>query len=140
MRLLFVQDNGLNESLAITDVSSVLKQKGVDTDIVLTREENLGRYVKINKPEVVVIAAGIFNCEWALSNAKIVKSVFRKAKVNKASKIYEHGISLEKTAKLLGVTMWELQVYAGQKSIHDAPLTQTMNTKSRIKLAMEMFG
>jgi len=30
-----------------------------------------------------------------------IKDVFRKARINKASKIYEHGISMEKTAKLL---------------------------------------
>jgi len=32
---------------------------------------------------------------------RYIQDVFRKAEINKASKIYEHGISLEKTAKLL---------------------------------------
>ena len=70
---------------------------------------------------------------------KYIQDVFRKAKINKASKIYDHGISLEKTAKLLGVTMWELQSYAGQKHVPDMSLSETMNTKSRIKMVMEMF-
>jgi len=70
-----------------------------------------------------------------------IKDVFRKASVNKASKIYEHGISMEKTAKLLGITMFELASYAGQKEeISDIPLSKTLDVKSRIKLAMEMFG
>ena len=69
-----------------------------------------------------------------------IQDVFRKAQINKASKIYEHGISMEKTAKLLGITLFELASYAGQKpEISDAPLNKTVDVKSRIKLAEEMF-
>ena len=70
---------------------------------------------------------------------KYIQDVLRKASINKASKIYEHGISLEKTAKLLGITMWELSNYAGQTWISDMNFGKTMDVKQRIKLAMEMF-
>lgn len=69
-----------------------------------------------------------------------IQDVFRKASINKASRIYEHGISMEKTAKLLGITMFELASYAGQTGISDVRESKTMDVKSRIKLAMEMFG
>ena len=69
-----------------------------------------------------------------------IKDVFWKARINKASKIYEHGISMEKTAKLLGITMYELASYAGQATREDVPLENTMDVRKRIKLAMEMFG
>ena len=69
-----------------------------------------------------------------------IKDVFRKARINKASRIYEHGISLGQTAKLLGITQFELASYAGQTGIPDAPLGQTLSTKSRIKFAMDLFG
>jgi len=71
---------------------------------------------------------------------KYIKDVFRKASINKASRIYEHGISMEKTASLLGITMFELASYAGQTGISDIPISKTMEVKARIKLAMEMFG
>ncbi len=70
---------------------------------------------------------------------RYIRDVFIKAKINKASRIYEHGISMEKTSKLLGITMWDLAGYAGQTGISDVPLSQTMNIKSRIKLAEEFF-
>lgn len=70
---------------------------------------------------------------------RYIQDIFRKAKINKASKIYEHGISMEKTAGLLGITMFELANYAGQTNIPDIPENKTMNIKSRIKLAEEMF-
>ncbi len=69
-----------------------------------------------------------------------IKDVFRRASINKASRIYEHGISMEKTASLLGITMFELAEYAGQTGISDVPESKTLGVKSRIKLAMEMFG
>ena len=68
-----------------------------------------------------------------------VQDVFAKASINKASKIYEHGISMGKTASLLGVSQYELANYAGTKDISDAPLGNTLNVKDRIKLAMGMF-
>ncbi len=68
-----------------------------------------------------------------------IQDVFRKARINKASKIYEHGISMEKTAKLLGITLYELASYAGQARMDDVPLENTLEVKKRIKLAEEMF-
>lgn len=71
---------------------------------------------------------------------KYIQEVFRSAEINKASRLYEHGISLEQTAKLLGVTMYELADYAGKTGIGDVPVSQTMDSRARVKLAMEMFG
>lgn len=69
-----------------------------------------------------------------------VQDVFRKAQINKASKIYEHGISMEQTANLLGVTLFELASYAGQKPEGaEVSLTNTLDVKSRIKTAMGLF-
>ena len=70
---------------------------------------------------------------------KYVKEVLRNAEISKASRIYEHGISMEQTASLLGISQYELAEYAGKTGIPDVPENRTKNTKSRIKLAMEMF-
>jgi hypothetical protein len=70
---------------------------------------------------------------------KYIQEVFMKAQINKASRIYEHGISMEKTAKLLGITLWDLASYAGQTGIADVNLGKTMEIKNRIKIAEEIF-
>lgn len=69
-----------------------------------------------------------------------LKDMFQKAKINKASKVYEHGISMEKTANLLGISLWEIAEYTGQSNIHDLNLTKTLDIKKRIKNAMEIFS
>ncbi|MBU0957356.1 MAG: hypothetical protein KKF56_00950 [Nanoarchaeota archaeon] len=70
---------------------------------------------------------------------KQIKEVFRKASINKASKIYEHGISLEQTAKLLGLSIWEISEYAASK-LETPKITATIKPKDRLKNAMEFFS
>jgi len=77
----------------------------------------------------------------SISNIKpIIQDVIRKASINKASKIYEHGISMEQTANILGITQWELSEYAGQTNIAEVPLNKTQDVKQRAKMAMEFFS
>ena len=70
---------------------------------------------------------------------KYVQQVFHDAKINKASRIYAHGISMAQTAKLLGLTQFDLADYIGETETNEAPQVKTMTPKKRIKLAMEMF-
>ena len=69
-----------------------------------------------------------------------IRDVFYKAELNKASKIYEHGISLEQTATLLGVSLWDLSSYVGQSTMIESRLNQSMPIKKRIKIAEDIFG
>jgi hypothetical protein len=68
-----------------------------------------------------------------------IQDVLKKASINKGSKIYEHGISLEQTSKLLGITQWELSDYIGQRSV-DVKQVQTIDVKKRAKMALEFFS
>ena len=70
---------------------------------------------------------------------KYVKEVLRNAEISKASRIYEHGISMEQTANLLGISLYELADYVGKTGISDVPENYTRTTKDRIKIAMEIF-
>jgi len=68
-----------------------------------------------------------------------IQDVFRKAELNKALKIYEHGLSAQQTAELLGVSLWDLSSYIGQSSISEAH-EQGISVKERIKIAEEFFS
>jgi len=70
---------------------------------------------------------------------KYILEVFRKASINKASRIYEHGISMEKTAKLLGISIWELAEYSGTTGISNVSLGKTIDIQSRIKIVNDIF-
>ncbi len=68
-----------------------------------------------------------------------IQDVFEKAKINKASRIYEHGISMETTASLLGITMFDLAGYSGQTGISDVSVSRTLDVRQRIKTAVQFF-
>jgi predicted RNA-binding protein len=70
---------------------------------------------------------------------KYIEEVFRQASINKASRIYEHGLSMEQTANLLGIGLYELAEYVGKTGISEVPQGKTMDVRDRIKIAMEIF-
>ena len=72
--------------------------------------------------------------------SRYIKDVFAKAEINKAFKLYEHGLSTEKTAELLGVSLWDMASYIGQSHIGDAKIAVSMPVKDRVKIAEEVFG
>jgi len=90
------------------------------------------------RKNIKVIRSAIGKLSGELKNS--IEEIFRRASINKASKIYEHGTSMERTANLLGVTLYDLASYAGEKGVPDVPEGKTVNVKSRVKLAMDMFS
>lgn len=105
----------------------------LDKSIEDIESQDFGRF----REDFKMIRASIENISGKLK--KYVKELFRNAEISKASRIYEHGISMEQTANLLGISLYELAEYAGKTGISDVPESKTMNTKERIKLAVEMF-
>ena len=72
--------------------------------------------------------------------AEYVGDIFRKAEINKSFKLYEHGLSAEQTAKLLGVSLWDLASYIGQSTISESSISESLPVKTRIKYAEEIFS
>jgi hypothetical protein len=77
--------------------------------------------------------------EFSVDFKHYIQEVVRKAEINKASKLYEHGISLGQTANLLGLTTWELAEYTGQGKSAEVKFNRTMDEKSRVKMALDFF-
>jgi len=69
-----------------------------------------------------------------------IKDVFRKAEINKAFRMYEHGISSERTAELLGISLWDLSTYIGQSSVSDSTVAINIPIRKRIKMTESFFG
>lgn len=107
---------------------------GLDGIIKALSRNDINRFRK----EINFIRNTIQNLSGNLKN--YIGEVFRKAQINKASRVYEHGISMEQTAKILGISVWELAEYAGGTGIGDVNLALTMPIKQRIKIVEEIFG
>ncbi len=66
-----------------------------------------------------------------------IQQVIEQARIKKASKLHEHGISIARTAELLGLSQWELQSYIG-KTVTDVP-SDGMKLTERLRRARELF-
>ena len=74
MRILFIQDNGYNESLGIISISAVLKAGGHDCDILIASEENnLLEKIKEYKPDMVAFSLMTGVHEWGIEFARRLK-------------------------------------------------------------------
>ena len=68
-----------------------------------------------------------------------IQQVIRQAEVKKGSRIYEHGISLARTAEILGISQWELSSYIGHTTISDSEF-ERVPIKQRLQFARGLFG
>ncbi len=69
-----------------------------------------------------------------------IQDVLHKAKINKASRLYEHGLSIGRTASLLGVSRYELMDYIGKTYIADVQENKTITAKKRLETARGIFS
>ena len=80
MKVLFVQDNAINESLALTELAGLLRKQGHDYDVLIEREENsLLKSADSYDPSIVIIPTSITKPEWGISTARKIKSALPKA-------------------------------------------------------------
>lgn len=65
-----------------------------------------------------------------------IEEVINKAKIKKGSKLHEHGISVARTAEILGIGQWELMSYVGKTWLGDVG---TDDVKKRVEFARKLF-
>ena len=70
---------------------------------------------------------------------KYIQDVLQKAKISKASRLHEHGLSLGRTAQLLGISQYELMEYVGKTYIADMNGSGAVSEKNRLKYARSLF-
>ncbi|MBR9678235.1 MAG: hypothetical protein GOU97_03025 [Nanoarchaeota archaeon] len=72
--------------------------------------------------------------------SKYVRQVIESSKIKKGSKVYEHGISLGRTAEMLGISKWELMDYLGVTKNPDVKLNISESLKERWEHTKKIFG
>ncbi len=68
-----------------------------------------------------------------------IGEILQRAQISKASKIYEHGISLARVSETLGVSMWELMDYVGKTNIPDS-FGESLDVKKKLEFARSLFA
>ena len=69
-----------------------------------------------------------------------IKDVIKDSQIGRGSRLHEHGLSLGRTAELLGISKWELLEYVGKTGIADIKEGLTLNEEKRLKIARGLFN
>lgn len=68
-----------------------------------------------------------------------IQEVFEMAQIKKASKMFEHGISMGQVADALGISIWDIMDYVGKTTIVDQFGYKT-NISKKLQLTRELFS
>lgn len=78
MKILFIQDNGINESPALCDLSAVLKNAGYNCELMIEREEeNLFSSISSYSPDIFIIPCDVGGNIWCENLAEKIKKKFK---------------------------------------------------------------
>jgi len=79
-RLLFIQDNGVNENLGVMSIAGVLKAHGHQVDLILTDEhpKNYPDLIESWHPDLIAFSFMTGNREWAYATAQVLKEKLHK--------------------------------------------------------------
>ncbi len=68
-----------------------------------------------------------------------IEEVVKSSKIKKGSNLYSYGLSLGRTAELLGISKWELMNYIGNIELKTQGL-KTVSVKQRYNMAEKIFN
>lgn len=71
-----------------------------------------------------------------------ISDVLEMAQIKKASKMYEHGISMGQVADALGISQWDLMEYVGKTRITEQfdPKKQKSNVMKKMEFTRKLFS
>ena len=139
---IYQDEYSISTAVIVFALSKIIQRKNyIDMRIItlLKRAVHHLRKYKVNKysQDIKKLMTHISKADSKLD--LYIQHVIDEANVKKASKIYEHGISLGQTAQLLGISHWELMRYVGHTKIPEGVI-EKVNIKVRLNYVYGLFG
>jgi hypothetical protein len=117
---IFQDEDSISVAILVYSVSKVYNEYNVKK--ILPEFEALIKSLKNDNPVSFKrrIKSILHKLDERSRNTRIyIAEVLQQAQINKASKIYEHGISLGRVCETLGISEWEVMDYLGKTTIPD---------------------
>lgn len=117
---IFQEDDPLTLAVVMYALAKVMQkcsEKGITCPVVIPSFKKAIEHLEADDDNAyrAVIKRLLRTVEKRDDRIKIyAQKVIEKAKIKKASKLHEHGISVARTAELLGISQWEVQKYIGR--------------------------
>lgn len=73
------------------------------------------------------------------TSSKYILEIIDKAKITKGSKLFEHGLSIKRSAAIMGIDEWEMLNYIGNTNSIEMYKPGGVTAKKRLTIALELF-
>ncbi len=141
---IFQDDDSVSFAILVYAVSKII-QRCVDTGVCFDKFESVlqDAFALLKAGDFGAYASKIHNIFKLIQSADdklklYVEEVIHKAKIKKGSKMYEHGISVARTAEILGISQWELMNYLGKTRIGEVVYDE--DARKRVAVARRLFS
>ena len=140
---IFQDDDSLSFAILVYSLSKTIQhccEQGIATQQFQETLKEAYQFLTANDEEAY--ASRIHNLFTAIQTTDnklklYIEEVINKAKIKKGSEIHRHGVSIARTAEILGIPQWELLNYIGKTLIPE--MTADENVKERLKHARALF-
>ncbi len=136
----FQDELSLSIAVIIYSLSKIIERKGnISSAIIVGLEKlkiDLQQQNEIMSKRTLSILVQKIGREDNKLRTYIVE-VLDQAKIKKGGKLYDLGLSISKSAELLGVSYWELASYVGKTTSGD--VKPRINSRERVKYAIGLF-
>ncbi len=139
---IFQDDDSLGIAVLMYALSKTMEKGRLDVDEVeklLSKAKSALDAFSFDEHRLAVKLA-LKKISEADSRLKIfVSNVIDRAQLKKGCKICMHGVSVARTANILGISRWELMQYLGRTTFHDE-VAETVSVQDRLAFARKVFG
>ncbi|MEK6853926.1 MAG: hypothetical protein AABX60_01205 [Nanoarchaeota archaeon] len=139
---IFQDEDSLDTAVLMYALSKTMERGRLDVGEVgklLSKAESALETFNFDEHRIAVKLA-LRKISEADSRLKIfVSNVIDQAQLKKGCRICMHGVSVARTANILGISRWELMQYLGRTTFHDE-VVETINVQGRLAFARKVFG
>lgn len=140
---IFQDEDSISVAILIYSLSKIIerKQKDLDYKRILVMMNSCISALKNNQDELFRKSIkNIFNFIRAIDKQLrlYINEVINQAQIKKGCKLCEHGISVARSAEVLGISRWELMHYLGKTTLIDQ-FSEPVNVSNRLKIARSLF-
>jgi hypothetical protein len=140
----FQDEDSISVAVLIYSLSKIIERKQKDIDygrIISTLNSCISSLKNGNDEGFSKSIKSIFDFIRAMDEKLklYIHEVINQAQIKKGCKLCEHGISVARSAEVLGISQWELMHYMGKTTLIDQ-YSEPVNVLKRLKTARSLFS
>ncbi len=139
---IFQDEDSISVAVLMYALSKVMERGKLDASEIASLLERAKSSLEAHNPEGCRMAVRLAIRKVAEADSRLrifVNSVIDQAQLKKGCKICQHGVSVARTANIIGISKWDLMQSLGKTMFHEES-PETVRAIDRLSLTRKVFG